>query len=320
MESITPFGIIQSVLPVYGLIILGGALRHTHRLLPGADSSLMKIVFHCFYPCLILDKVLTNSSAKDLTLLLWSLPVGFGIIALGLIIARLGGRLFKIPKGSDRNTFATTVGIQNYGFAAVPIVMALFPDDTLGVLFIHSLGVELALWTIGIATLQGFFPKDFKSLISPPILAVIIGLILNYTGVGDALASRSAFDSLFTLLRWLGSCSFPVALIMVGSNLRDELKHCVPSFKVATSSILIRAMILPALILTFVTLTPFPVELKQVLIVQAAMPSAVMPIVLAKFYNGKPAMACQVVICTQVIGILTIPFWISIGLMLNKGL
>lgn len=314
MDALSKQQILQSVLPMYGLIILGGVLRKTGVLAKTADTSLMKLVINCLYPCLILDKILSSDSVKDPSLVVWTLPMGFIIITLGIFLARGIGNIFKIEKGASLNTFATTSGIQNYGFAAVPIVMALFPDDLLGVLFVHSLGVEICLWTVGIACLQGSIPKSFKSLISPPILAVIIGLTLTFTGLGDTLKSTTTLSTPMTLMNWLGACSFPLALMLVGATLSDELKACIPSLKVAGASILLRIILMPMIIIALAALLPMPKSLAIILIIQAAMPSAVMPIVLAKLYGGKPAIAGQVVITTQVVGIITIPIWITLGL------
>ena len=312
MGEISPWLILQSVLPVYALILLGGLFRTVGILQKEADSSMMKLVINCLYPCLILDKIIASESVKNTELVAWTLPVGFFVIALGILVARYVGGVFRIPKGKVLNTFSATTGIQNYGFAAVPIVMALFPEDLLGVLFVHSLGVEVALWTIGIACIQGQFPKNLKALLSPPILAVVVGLGLTFTGLSQNLKTSSG--PLLTLMAWLGACSFPIALLLVGATLSDEIKKCIPTLKVALTSSFVRLGALPLIILSLIYLLPCPKELKLVMVVQAAMPSAVMPIVLSKLYGGDPATAGQVVIVTQTFGIITIPIWISLGL------
>jgi predicted permease len=51
-----------------------------------------------------------------------------------------------------------------------------------------------------------------------------------------------------------------------------------------------------------------------VLVVQAAMPAAVFPIVLARHYGGQPLVAVQVVLATTALGLLVIPLWLSLGL------
>ena len=312
--ELSSWQILQSVLPMYGLIILGGFLRKWKVLLPEADGSLMKLVINCLYPLLIIDKILASEAVKDVNLILWTIPTGFLVITLSIFLAKVLAKVGKIPEGPVRNTFATTTGIQNYGFAAVPIIMALFPKGLLGVQFVHTLGVDIALWTVGIATLQGKRPKSFRSIFTGPVIAVLVGLVLVFTGLGDQIKSTEALSPIVTITNWLGACSFPIALMLVGATLSDELKQALPTIRLFFMSTLVRIILLPVIILSAIWLIPFPQDLASILVIQAAMPSAVMPIVLSRIYGGHPATAVQVVVTTQLIGIITIPLWITLGL------
>jgi predicted permease len=55
-------------------------------------------------------------------------------------------------------------------------------------------------------------------------------------------------------------------------------------------------------------------ELKQVILIQAAMPAGILPIVLARHYGGDASVAVKVVLVTTLCSIVTMPFWIRIGL------
>jgi predicted permease len=59
---------------------------------------------------------------------------------------------------------------------------------------------------------------------------------------------------------------------------------------------------------------PMSAELKQVLLVQAAMPAAMVPILLAKIYGGRPAVAVQVIIATTIVSIFSLPYIITYGM------
>ncbi len=56
------------------------------------------------------------------------------------------------------------------------------------------------------------------------------------------------------------------------------------------------------------------VELQQILLVQAAMPAALVPILLARLYGGRPGVAVQIVIGTTVVSIFTLPYIIFYGI------
>jgi predicted permease len=51
-----------------------------------------------------------------------------------------------------------------------------------------------------------------------------------------------------------------------------------------------------------------------VLVVQAAMPAGVIPIIIAQYYGGKPLTAVQIVLSTTSVGLVTCPLWIRAGL------
>ena len=72
-------------------------------------------------------------------------------------------------------------------------------------------------------------------------------------------------------------------------------------------------IVMPMVILSLAKFLPVVVEFKQVLLVQAAMPSAVAPIVYARHYGANAAAAMHVAITTSIVAIVTIPVTISLG-------
>jgi predicted permease len=114
----------------------------------------------------------------------------------------------------------------------------------------------------------------------------------------------------------LGLCAVPLGLLMTGAVLAD---HATPHvLRGGWSSILLgiglRLGVLPAIILGMAVLLPADPALHAVLVVQAAMPSAVFPIVLAKIHDGDMPTALRVVLGTSIVGLVTIPLWLTFGL------
>jgi malate permease and related proteins len=66
--------------------------------------------------------------------------------------------------------------------------------------------------------------------------------------------------------------------------------------------------------MTFTRLAPLDLTLKSVLVIQAAMPAAIFPIVAAKAHHGYMPTALRVVLGTSAIGLITTPLWIGFGL------
>ena len=57
--------VLQAVLPIYLLVMLGVVLRRTRALTPETDQGLFRVIVHCLYPCLILDKTLSNELVRQ---------------------------------------------------------------------------------------------------------------------------------------------------------------------------------------------------------------------------------------------------------------
>jgi predicted permease len=107
-----------------------------------------------------------------------------------------------------------------------------------------------------------------------------------------------------------------MALILIGAIMADYLGefHSAHGWRVIGSSVVLRIGMLPVLFLLVARYLPATVELKRVLVLEAAMPAAVFPIVLAKHYGGDSATAMRVVLGTTVVSFVTIPLWIRFGM------
>jgi predicted permease len=90
--------------------------------------------------------------------------------------------------------------------------------------------------------------------------------------------------------------------------------HSAHGWRVIGVASLLRLGLLPMGFLLLAKYLPASVELKRVIVLEAAMPSAVFPIVMAKHYGGDPPTAVRIVVGTSVIGLLTIPLWIRFGM------
>lgn len=304
--------VLTAVLPVFCLAAVGVVLRRVEWLTPEADASLMRVVVNVLTPALILNVVLGNAALRRAENLLLAPALGFAEVAGGVALAWAFRRRTGLAGDAEQRTFAAVTGIQNYGYVPLPLVLTLFPGDTAGVLFVHNLGVDIALWTVCLIALGHGGIREWRRLISAPIVAIVIALAVNAVG-GERFTPAFVRQT----AAMLGACAFPLGIVLIGATMADsagDLRRHFGFRMVGWASVL-RLGVLPALILGAAWLIPSR-ELKQVLIVQAAMPAAVFPIVLARHYAGDPLTAVRVVIGTSVIGFLTMPFWLRLGLRL----
>ncbi|MBT8038047.1 MAG: AEC family transporter [Verrucomicrobiae bacterium] len=301
--------VLQAALPVYIIVALGTLLRRTGALTPEMDKGVMSTAVHLFFPCLILDKMLGAEILRDASVVLSSAGIGFGLILAGTAVAYVVAPLIGLKIGSGRRTFAVSGGLQNYGFIAIPLVAYLYHDDeVMAVLFTHNLGVETAMWTIGLMLLSGVAKPSARVFLKGPIIAVIVGLVLIQTGTDHLIpgVARSVFSM-------LGVCAVPVSLLLVGTTLYDLAGKVKFDWKIGLGGVVVRLALVPVLFLLLAKYLPLAVELKKVLVVQSALPSAMFPIVLSRHYGGRTDVAIQLVIATTIASLLTMPLVIGFG-------
>lgn len=306
---ITPTTIVLSVLPVYILIIGGAVLRKIGVLRQEHDIGIMHMVFSVMFPCFILDRMLGAEALKNPQTLVTGVGLGFGLISAGMALGYLVGKIIGLRTGEGIRTFALGAGCQNYGFAAIPVVEVLWGTSAVAVLFVHNIGVETAIWSVGVMLLTGERGIRWRRLVNGPIIAVVIGLTLVLLGIDDRITGPARIA-----MSMIGIGAFPLAIMMTGASIMDLVGTEKPSWKIISGAMLVRIILAPSLIILSAKFIPMVPELRQVLLVQASMPAAMGTILLAKLYGGRPAVAVQIVVATTVISIFTLPYVITFGI------
>jgi predicted permease len=306
--------LLQMVLPIFLVMAAGYLARRLRILTEEADQSLLGILVKLFIPCLAFDVILGNEALLRPSNLFLPPLIGFCSIALGLGISLAVAKFFL--KGEEvQRAFACTTSLQNYSYIPLPLCQSLFGPDVVGVLFSFNLGVDLAMWSLATITLSGQRSNRpwWAPLWNPPIVAVVTALALNLAGAGKAVPS---FVSGF--YEMLGLCAVPLGLILSGALLSDFATPRVlcSGGKTVLLGIGLRMVVLPALLLGTALILPSDPALRCVLAVQAAMPSAVFPIVLTKLHHGDVPTAIRVVLGTSMTALITIPILLGLGLRL----
>jgi len=294
------------------MIAIGVVLRRVHWVEGAAEASLIRLVINLCMPCLIFESVAGNPALREPGNLLLPPLVGFGTSTFTIAAAYQFGKWIGLETGTGLRTFALSAGLANYGYLPLPIMAAMFGPESRGVLLVHNIGVEAAIWTVGILVLNGWSSREAgRRLLSPIVLTLIVAVGVNLTGLGNALPKW------FTdLVHALGVCAVPLGLLMTGINLANHIGEPKALFapRVSLSAMVLRLGLLPFLFIALAKWLPCPVELKRVIIVQGAMPTAVIPIIIAQHFGGRPLVAVQIVLGTTALAVAFTPLWLRIGL------
>ncbi len=300
------------VLPVFLVVALGVVLRRVEWLSEQAEDSLFNVVIKVATPCLIFDSVATNAALRSPANLLGAPLAGFALTLAGIGVAWLAAGALGLQVGAGRRTFALAVGIANYGYLPLPIVDALWGAEARGLLLTHNVGVEAAIWTGGVLVISGLSPREgWRRLLNMPLFSLVVALTVNLTGLGPHVPAPVS-----AAIHLVGQAMIPLGLIMTGASIQPHLGDPGKLFapRISLGACVVRLAVLPVLFFAVAKFGPFSLELKRLLVVQGAMPTAVISIIIARVYGGQPLTAVQIVLVTTAVSLFTIPAWLQLGL------
>ena len=321
--------ILGGVIPLFVLMAVGAAMRRVRILNEEADRSLLDLCVHLLLPCLILDHIMANEELRRSGNLFWSPILGFLCTAGSIGIAAVAAHFWRFPHKAQAKTFAYVAGIYNYGYIPVPLIATLYGANALGVLFLYNLGTEVAFWIVGFSLLTGHtIFSDWRRALTSPVRAVIIGVTVNIVtawfglrldeGTLDSLAWGWPVKMVFDTIHLIGLCSIPLALLLIGATMADFWETFKSNVGIGVMGLatLVRNGIAPLGMVLVAMLLPVSQELKETLVVQAAMPAGVFTLVLSRHHGGSVPVALQIIFSTSAASIITLPLWIHFGMQM----
>ncbi|MCE0522970.1 MAG: AEC family transporter [Methylacidiphilales bacterium] len=319
--------ILGDVTPLFLLMAVGAVVRRIRVLNEQADRTLLDLAVHLLLPCLILDHVIASDALRLPGNLLWSPFLGFVCTSACLGVAALAARLWRFKRLAQTRTFTYVAGIYNYGYIPIPLVATLYGVNALSVLFLFNLGTETAFWMVGFALFMGHsFLRDWRRVLTTPVRAILLGVSINLITAKfglrlddatlDAVAWGWPVKVILTSIHLIGICSIPLALLIIGATMADfwgEFRGKL-AFGVMGLAVLVRNFICPLGFVLLAAVLPLSPELKETLVVQAAMPAGVFTLLLTRHHGGDVPVALQVIFSTSAVAIITLPLWIHFGM------
>ncbi|MBU4251784.1 MAG: AEC family transporter [Candidatus Omnitrophica bacterium] len=277
-------------------------------------DALSRLVIQIIFPALIFAQMLKNFRF-NLYPDWWIFPlISLAITVTGLSVGWLLLKLSGLK--THKLQFLSLVAFQNSGYLPLAMAAAIFTgqqaNDIFIFIFLFLLGFDLVAWSLGIYLLTYEKQVKFKlrSVFSPPVIANLTSLVLIALGLNKFIP-----DVLFKPLSMVGNCTLPLAMLVVGGNVAlVQLKNI--DRKTTFIFLLGKLIILPILGIVIVLKLALPHLLGFLIVMQLAMPSATSLSVIIRRFNKQDALISQGVFFSHIIGLLTIPLFLSLYLFL----
>ncbi|HWQ79501.1 MAG TPA: AEC family transporter [Anaerovoracaceae bacterium] len=213
-------------------------------------------------------------------------------------------------KSGKKTVFEVTFTFSNTIFIGLPINEIVFGSEGLPYLFTFYLITLAGFWSLGAYELAKASPlhsKEFslKKIFSPGLTGVLIGGAL----VQMDLSIPMALD---TALRYLGSLTVPLSLLVIGANL-VVFTNGLPKIAIDELAILAGKFIISPLYM-LALLRFFHVDglAFQVFILTAAMPCHMQTSILAEYYGVEGPYASKLVSLSTLACLITIPIYVTL--------
>ncbi|WP_293874949.1 AEC family transporter [Streptococcus sp. A12] len=298
---------ISGILVILGMILVGFVIGEKGWFDDKSRGLLAKLVTQVALPCYMLYTITQRFTAADLLKMLPALrfPALSMVILLG--IATGVARIFVVSQ-DRRGLFISMFFNSNTIFVGLPINQALFGDASIPYVLIYYMCNTTFFWTLGTYLIQrdgeGEAQFDLKTslkkVFSPPLMGFLLGIFLVILHI--QLPAFIASD-----LQYLGNLTTPLSMIFIGLS----VSHVgVKQLVLGKDQLLIlfgRFLVAPLLMATIVYWAPLPSLMKQVFIIQSAMPVMTNAPVVARLYGADSDYAAVMVTETTLATIVMIP-------------
>ena len=298
---------ISGILVILGMILVGFVIGEKGWFDDKSRGLLAKLVTQVALPCYMLYTITQRFTAADLLKMLPALqfPALSMVVLLG--IATGVARIFAVRQ-DRRGLFISMFFNSNTIFVGLPINQALFGDDSIPYVLIYYMCNTTFFWTLGTYLIQrdgeGEAQFDLKTslkkVFSPPLMGFLLGLVLVMLQI--KLPAFLASD-----LQYLGNLTTPLSMIFIGLSVSHVGVKQLVLGKDQLLILLGRFVVAPLLMATIVYWVPLPSLMKQVFIIQSAMPVMTNAPVVASLYGADSDYAAVMVTETTLATMVVIP-------------
>ena len=298
---------ISGILVILGMILVGFVIGEKGWFDDKSRGLLAKLVTQVALPCYMLYTITQRFTASDLLKMLPALrfPALSMVILLG--IATGVARVFAVRQ-DRRGLFISMFFNSNTIFVGLPINQALFGDASIPYVLIYYMCNTTFFWTLGTYLIQrdGEGEAQFdirtslKKVFSPPLMGFLLGLVLVILHI--KLPAFLASD-----LQYLGNLTTPLSMIFIGLSVSHVGVKQLVLGKDQLLILLGRFLVAPLLMATIIYWVPLPNLMKQVFIIQSAMPVMTNAPVVARLYGADSDYAAVMVTETTLATMVVIP-------------
>lgn len=308
----------ESVLSIVLMVSVGAFLNYRHWFDDDKSNLLVDLVIKVSLPALMIYNMMSNFTKEEL------LNSGYGLVVpvISMAICYLISFAVAYIVGIDpsrRGAFRSMFFNSNTIFVGLPVNMALFGEKSLPYVLFYYVANTFFFWTLGVSEIRKdstiynesdssksvFSIETFNKILSPPLIGLLIALFLILIGV-----RLPTF--LLDTLKNLGGLTTPLSMIFIGITISTIKIQNIRFDKEVIALLIGRFIVGPATIILLSQIFYMPKLMRDVFVIQSAMPVMTNAAIISKAYGSDSEYVAIMIAVTTVLIMIVIPIYIYI--------
>lgn len=277
----------MSVVKTFAVMAIGAAFRRAWK----RDLTVLNdLAMQLFVPCLAFNALLAQRFTAGAFL---DISAAAALVVLGTLLA--GGGLLRLFGVRSRGLLLP-VAFMNTANLPFPILAANFGDAGLGLGVVFYVTVTALLFSVGILIVSR--TSDLRALLRTPVF------VATLLAIACLAAGRRPPALVMETTGLLGGAAIPLILFSFGYSLAGVRLRAWRTTLVASALRLAGGFALGLAAVALLGLEGLP---RKVVILVAAMPSAVITVAIAERYRRDPELVASVVFVTTAAALVLLP-------------
>lgn len=287
--------ILNVVLPTFIVILIGFLLGKKKKM---DMSAVVDVAMYIGLPALAFTSMLEKEIILQDAIKVWASAL---IIMLGCGI--ISWVIFRILKQKHSGLYIP-ISIMNTVNIPFPIIYLAFGSAGIFAATLFYIPNALLIYSVGVYIMsKKHWKESIKEVFKVPLLyAAVLGLVLNLLRINVPQLITEPLD-------FIGLMGIPLVLIVLGYNLSNVRLISLPTTFLSSFLRMGVGFLLGIFTVNIFNLTGL---LRSIVILDSAMPAAVLSSILATKYRNEANLVSSVVFVTTVISLVTIPLLLMI--------
>jgi predicted permease len=293
--------LINSIILMGCLILIGFYLRKYNKLNDDAEQSFTYILVNITTPAMIINTFLIEFSLEKFKTGIYILIIAVIFDFILVFLAKLSAH--KIKDDEKKRVLKYSIVMMNGGFMGFPLISQLFGQEGLFYATMFYIPNLVFMWTYGLSVFireQKGNASYKKMLLNPNMISIYVGFAIYLLQIPLPAFGKS-------LVSLLASMTTVISMIIIGSKIKvigvresfsDKDAYYVSFLRLIVSSIIM------IILLKFINVNDM---IKQIYVIYAALPVAVMMPIVAKQYNRDDVFSSKIIVITHLLSLITIP-------------